>query len=127
MDATLGIFPDKPVKVGESWTKNTTMNIQPFSMAIEAKYTLKSVADGKANIDVASVIKVNPAGQADPRMKDVKIDLNGTQSGTMVVETESGQLLSSNIKQSISGKINAQGMGMPMNVTGIIKTTSKKL
>jgi len=127
MGATLDMFPEKAVKIGDSWTKNTTMDVQPFSMAIETRYTLKSVADGKANIDVASVIKVNPAGQADPRMKDVKIELNGTQTGTMVVATESGQLISGDIKQSITGKINTQGMEMPMNVTGVIKTTSKKL
>jgi len=127
MGATLDMFPGKPVKIGESWIKNTTMDVQPFSMAMEIKYTLKSVADGKANIDVSTSIKVNPAGQADPRMKDVKIDLSGTQSGTVIVEIESGQLLSGDIKQSITGKINTQGMEVPMTVTGVIKTTSKKL
>jgi len=51
MDYFFSPFPDKPVKVGDSWDRSMNITAQ-FPMTINASYTLKDVRDGIATLDV---------------------------------------------------------------------------
>lgn len=125
MQTSFNFYPDKPVKPGDSWTKTSTMNMQIFTMSVDSKYTLKEIKGDLAIIDVNSNINMAPGN--NPEMKDIKIELSGSQTGTMEVETASGQVLSSNIQQKITGKMNAQGQEMPVEMNSKISITGKKL
>lgn len=125
MQMSFNFYPDKPVKPGESWNKKTTMNIQVLTMSIDSKYTLKEVKGDNAIVSVDSKITMDPGTSSE--MQGMKMDMSGTQSGTMEVEIKTGQLLSGNLTQKISGKISAGGQEMPMDTNSDIVITGKKL
>lgn len=123
MQTSFNIFPDKPVKVGESWTKTSDMNMQMMKMKMDTKYTLKKVDGDKATIEMDGKISTG----AGTEVQGMKLDLNGTQTGTMEVEIATGQAVSGDIKQIIKGKMQAGGQEIPMDVTSEIKITGKKM
>lgn len=125
MQNSFDIYPGKPVKVGDSWKKNSSMGVSGFSINMENTYTLKSIAAGKATIAVSSVMSL-PATQTNQGGMDMKMQMDGKQDGTMDVEIASGQILSGKTHQVINGKISVGGQEMPMDIAGDVIITSKK-
>ncbi len=112
------IFPDHKVKVGDSWEAD----IKPMKtddMKIHIKYTLKKLSGKKATIGLEGVITANEiAGQT--------INLSGTQSGEVVVDTRTGWTMSTHLTQDIKMKIEKNGMEIPMNISSTITSTTEK-
>lgn len=127
LESSFNIYPGKPVKVGDSWTRKSNFNMQIFQMSIEATYTLKSVNGGKATLAVDSKISMDPSASTDPKMQNLKMQISGTQKGTLELEVASGQLVSGAIKQEIKGNINAGGKDMPMELSSDVRMTGQKL
>ncbi len=126
MQNSFDIYPGKPVKVGETWKKNSSMGVSGFNINMANTYTLKSIANGKANIAVSSVMTL-PATEMNQAGMQMKMEMNGKQEGTMEVEIASGQILSGKTHQTITGKINVGGQEMPMDIAGDILINSKKM
>lgn len=81
------IFPDKAVKVGDTWTKSASIS-------------------GMASADVATVYKVKEI-KADEVVLDVSADLSinggkGTQTGTMKVDATSGLVTDAEMEQKLT-------------------------
>ena len=53
---SFGMYPDKPVKTGDTWTNTMNTNNQGIQMKIDNTYTLESVKDSTANVKVDSKI-----------------------------------------------------------------------
>ena len=99
-----GMFPERPVGVGDSWSK-TVFETARMPMTVENKWTLKERKNGIAFLAVESVIKSNP--DAEPmEMGPMKItmDLSGEQSGTYELDESTGWIVSSRITQKIYGE-----------------------
>jgi hypothetical protein len=88
---SFGIFPDKPVKIGDKWTK-TSKSMGKSGMTLNTTYTVKNIKDGKAYLDVYS--KVNTG---DPKAP-------GTQTGKMVVDTKTGLVTDANLNVKVEGE-----------------------
>ncbi len=112
------IFPDHKVKVGDSWEAD----IKPMKMDkmdIHIKYTLKKLSGKKATIGLEGTLTASKvAGQS--------INLTGTQSGVVVVDTKTGWTMSSHMTQDIKMKIEKNGMEIPMDISSTITSTVKK-
>lgn len=126
MQNSFDIYPGKPVKIGESWKKKSSMGVSGFSINMENTYTLKSITAGKATIAVSSVMSL-PATETNQGGMDMKMQMDGKQDGTMEVEISSGQILSGKTHQVINGKISVGGQEMPMDIAGDVIITSKKM
>ena len=121
MNQGFGYIPEKPVAVGDSWTKNVAIS-SGYPMLAENRYTLAERKNGKLHIDVDSTIKPAPDGepmQMGPMT--MRADLSGTQTGSMVVDEATAWVDRSELEQDISGtlKIENANQSIPM----IIKST----
>lgn len=104
-----GFYPDTPVKVGDTWTKmkTTTMGMQN---EVETTYTLKERKRGIATIEFSSKIKSDPNAEAVEMMgMEMSYDLEGTQSGTIMVNEKTGWAKKTEGTQKMEGTMNMSG------------------
>ena len=112
------VFPDHKVKVGDSWEAS----IKPMKsdkMILHIKYTLKKLSGKKATIAIDGTISADS-------LADQSINLSGTQSGEVVVDTKTGWTMSSRMTQDIKMKVEKNGMEIPMNISSTINSTAEK-
>ncbi len=112
------VFPDHKVKVGDSWEAS----IKPMKsdkMILHIKYTLKKLSGKKATIAIDGTISADS-------LADQSINLSGTQSGEVVVDTKTGWTMSSHMTQDIKMKVEKNGMEIPMNISSTINSTAEK-
>lgn len=126
MGSSFNFYPDKPVKVGESWTKDISSSMQMFKMDIKSTYTLKEIKGDVAILDSKATITMSPDATADPRMKDMKMEMKGDMTGEMQVDIPSGMAISGSLSQDIDGKMSMQGQEMPMSIKSKITLSGKQ-
>ena len=126
MQGMLAPYPDKPVVIGESWSKTTNV-ARGFPMQIDSTYTLKERADGMATLAVESTIKSDPrpVGTGPAR---ATVEISGKRTGEMVVHETTGWTMSSKLAMDFKGSRKISGpmeMTIPLTVTGqmTVKTT----
>lgn len=124
METSLNIFPDKAVKVGDTWKKDAAMSMQMFKMNISSTYTLTEVKGNIATITMDSEIKMGQDNNS--QTNGMTMEMKGTQKGKMDVELNTGMTLTGNITQDIKGEMQVQGQKMPMNIKSEIKITGKQ-
>jgi hypothetical protein len=117
---SFAVYPDNPVKPGDSWTKTMTMNSNGIPMKSENTYTLTSVDGDKANIKVAAKIS-----SADSTTANAVSNLSGTIDGTSVYEISSGMVVSGDMDMKMSVK--TQQQPTPIVVDVKMTMTGKKL
>jgi len=133
MGLMFDIYPDKPVRIGDAWTKKDSIAMGFLNLEVAGTYTLQARSDGMSTIEVTSTIKAKP-GAALPGagMMDVTINMNGTQKGTLVISEDSGWIKEGTITQNISGYIEMvnpatnETISMPMSVISKTSYTSEK-
>jgi len=119
-----GNLPGKQVAKGDKWDVTVNMNSGGMSLDIISTYKLDGVQGNNANINAESNIQT--ANNAEPlEYGPAKItygDIKGLAKSTMVLDMQSGLLISSTTKTHIAGNLslNAQGMNMtiPMEIDG---------
>ncbi|GHT21362.1 hypothetical protein AGMMS4957_10020 [Bacteroidia bacterium] len=100
-------YPQKAVKAGDSWTGDFSFAIAGISSDTKNTYTLKSVKNNTALIDVLSVMSG---------------DLSGDQTGEITLDIKTGLPTSAVTTQTIkNGKLNMQGVEIIMDM--VSKTT----
>ena len=116
-EQSFNFYPDKAVKVGESWNTEITMPMNNMNFGIKTKNTLKEVSNKMATIEVT--------GDIDMDMGEGKF--SGTQTGTMIVDTTTGMPVTSDVSLNLKGSIKAQGMEIQMELVQKTKTTTKAI
>ena len=95
-------YPEDPMSVGDSWTADTEMNVGiPFSVV--SVYTLTSVDDGLATLDVTIEMDSEGAPMELGPGATAEAFLTGSQTGTMTVDLQSGLMMTYEQGGSISG------------------------
>lgn len=103
------VYPDKPVKVGDSWYKEN-VTTGAIGLIIKTTYTLTGRKNGKALVDVKGSVSPNPDNEALEMMgMTMSYNLVGPLSGTMVIDEKTGWVDESNIDQDLKGKVNISG------------------
>jgi hypothetical protein len=112
LSQTLGFFPDKPVKVGDTWVKNTTSEMG-MKLDLKTTYTLKERKNGTAIIEFMSDVKTNP-NEAPLEMMGMTMsyDMKGTMKGMITVDEKTGWAIKNTGEQNMKGKMNMSGAGM---------------
>jgi hypothetical protein len=114
-----GVYPEKPVKVGDSWNRNLSRDMNNMKMNVDVKYTVKEINDKSVMLDLTGTIK--SASGADS-VSAVKVDMTGDQKGTMEILRSSGLTKQGNIDMNM--KMTA--MGNPINVKANITIEGKE-
>jgi hypothetical protein len=115
-----GFYPANPVKAGDSWNSTPAMSVDNMDINVKTKYTLKDVSRNMATI----------AEESDITMKasvDLEGKLTGTQSGTLLVDTQTGMPVSSETSQKISGILTAQGFDVQTDISTRVKTSTTEV
>lgn len=130
MNQITNIYPDKAVDVGDAWVKTFSGSIANLLHSeATSNITLSELNGDIALLAVDSRLTFSKlAGTGgNPMLESAEFDMSGTQRGTMEVDVKSGLPIRSKLKQDITGKMNMQGMEIPMTITSDITTTGKKL
>lgn len=110
------MYPDKPVKVGDSWEKENDMSVAGIAMKMLGKYTLVSVKDGIGSIDMEGAI--NGKGSMNTGGGNVEMDMNGGQKGRIDITMSNGYIKGSDIKMDIKADMKVMEQTIPMVVKG---------
>ena len=119
-DQSFKIYPNNPVKAGDSWDKENMTTVNNMNTGLKTKYTLKSVSKNVVTIAVEGEIEVNPGAGVEGKIA-------GTQTGTMNVDAKTGLTLTSDVTQSMKGTLKTQGMDILMEMTAKTKTSIKEV
>lgn len=124
MESSFKIYPDKPVKIGDSWTVDTKMQM---TMPIETitTYTLKLVKDGIAFLNVNG--NLISKGSFDSMGTKIETDLKGTNSGDMQIDLKTGLVLSSHLRLEMYGTMKAKDQNIDFDMEGINQITGKEI
>ncbi|MCK5708372.1 MAG: hypothetical protein KAI43_12045 [Candidatus Aureabacteria bacterium] len=101
-----GMYADKVLNIGDTW--ETKMSMQGnFPMNTINKFTLKDIVKGNAVIAVQVEIGSLDGKQSMPGMPDgsMKVSLKGTGTGEILVDIDTGWIVSSTMDQIIDGEI----------------------
>lgn len=89
-EAVLKFAPNREVSPGDSWDVVNTFS-SGFPMIIRSSATLREFADGRAIVDMESVVEPNPDAPAvDQGGAMLRYELFGAMTGTVVLLEESG-------------------------------------
>lgn len=116
---TLIIFPDKELNKGDTWSEDQSMEA-PFAMNIQTTYELADYDEETVTLNISSDIftegdEMNMGGAT------MTPDLSGIQSGTIIIDRNTGLVLEGNMEQLITGIMNMtspQEMEIPMEISG---------
>jgi len=122
-DPTFGMVPGKPVAKGESWTRDSTINLGPIgSYKGSYKYTLegfdeknKDLAKIKIETTLTYAAPTEPGDGLPFKIKDAKLSSKDAK-GTATFDVKKGRLENSNQSLSLEGELNIEIGGMPTKV-----------
>lgn len=124
MESSLKIYPAKPVKIGDSWTVDTKMQM---TMPIETitRYTLKEVKDGIAYLNINGTLLSK--GAFETMGNKMETDLTGTNNGDAELDIKTGLILDSHLRIEMSGTMQSVGQKIDFDLQGINKIKGKEI
>lgn len=113
-------YPEKPVKIGDSWSKNLDRSINNMKMNMDMKYTLKDIKEKTVLIDVAGKIKTS-GNESD---KATGVNMNGDTKGSMEIDKATGTVNHCEMEMTIKGTV--PGLSQPMDMKSKITIEAKQ-
>jgi len=126
MDDLFKIFPDSAVHIGDTW-RVTYQQSNDIPLKIKTSYTLKDINDNIAIIESEGVIYSDSTSTEFLSYNGASIDLKGKQEGQYEVDTQTGMLLSCNIRTNVEGDVQVAGRDVPVTIKTSLKMTGKKV
>jgi hypothetical protein len=130
MESMLAIYPERPVKPGEQWTRKASIS-KGLPMVMDNTFTLKEVGGDVATLDVKSKLTSNSeATPIDSGPRKLTYSLSGEQTGTMKVDRATGWMKSAEMQQKVSGEMTTDAGGgrvakSPITIDTTVKLESK--
>jgi hypothetical protein len=106
----LYIFPNKEVKVGDSWEKNTSMSGQ-MPAKYNSTYTVKEIEGDMVTLEENS--KITSSNE--------KMEMDGKVKGTLIVDSRSGLVVSADQNMNITAKM----QGTSFDIKAVTKVKGK--
>jgi hypothetical protein len=115
-------FPDKTIKVGDTWTTDSVTN-NGFQMENHSVYTLKSADEKGYAISVATDLKTSPNQTMVNKGMKMSPNFKGNSTTNILLNKSTGWLSSSSSTSAITGEISILDMGdMKMDMSMNTKT-----
>ena len=106
------IFPNKVVKPGDSWQKDYRKGGK-IPANFSTTYTVRKIDNDQLTLDTKAII--TSAGE--------KMEVKGEQTGTLLVDSKTGMVVSAEFKQGMDAKM--ADFGMKVKATGSVKGKEK--
>jgi hypothetical protein len=126
---TLGNYPDKPVEIGDSWSRKRNLSLG-FWLILDSKWTLQKREAGAALIGATGTMRSDPNS---PPMEvsgmKMKFDVAGTYESTLRMDEATGLIALDQGRQQFKGDIKMLGdaQGPPMMTIPIASEITSKL
>jgi len=122
-DETMNIYPDKKLKLEESWSDKENINEGPMKGSSDLTRTLTSVDSKNTKITVKGTQNLK-GSEAQEGMK-MSVNANANVNGSILIDTQSGWINNVNItkKETLKRTIDANGQKQTMTET-VTTTTS---
>ena len=128
MNQTFGmmfnLYPDKPVKVGDSWEKENDIEMGMMKMKVKTTYTLTGVKNGIAELTMNGTL--GSKGTMNQQGTNIDMDMKGSQKGRINVKLETGYIDNGNYDMDITADMDAMGQKIPMTIKGKYSITGNK-
>lgn len=126
MDMVLSVFPEGPVKKGDTWTSRQLSNTG-FPLFIDNTFTLKQVKGDMAEIEVsADIVLDTDNANFSLQGMEATFFLEGVRKGTLMMEVSTGWVTSAIFDDDIAGSITISEMAdFPEGLTIPIESKSK--
>lgn len=108
------MYPGKPVKIKDSWNVNNAIDLAGMIMKIDTKYTLVSVKDGLAEINIDA--SIDSKGTMSQAGMNFDMDMKGTQTGKFYITLSDGYIQKGNYSMDVKTEMDIQGQKIPMNI-----------
>ncbi|MBI2864589.1 MAG: hypothetical protein HYX94_08530 [Chloroflexi bacterium] len=116
MQNALSIYPDKPVKIGDAWTRRITLT-RGYPMVSDNTWKLTGRKGGVASIAVSSQVEsLASSGTGGAAV----FKLSGTQEGTIELEEATGWIRRSKMSQRLSGQVETGPQSWPISMESTI-------
>jgi hypothetical protein len=112
------MYPDKPVRIGDTWEKENEVTISGITMKMQGKYKLASVKDGVAYVDIDGKFKGKGKMQQGGMDMEMEMDMDGGQKGNINIGIADGYLKDSQITMDIKADMNMMGQKIPVTMKG---------
>ena len=110
------LYPDKPVKVGDTWNKEVEFAMKGMNNKQEITYKVKEITADNVVLDLKGDIKTSGSTPSDSTTKAPAMSMTGTETGTMTLDRTSGMTTSGDIDMILKGMVEVQGKKMPMDM-----------
>jgi hypothetical protein len=108
------MYPDKPVKVGDSWEKISDVNVAGVNMKLKNNFTLSAVKDGIASLKVEG--KLDGKGNMQQGNMNMEMEVNGKQDGTIDLKLSDGLLVGSALVLDADAGLKMMGQSVPVKL-----------
>ncbi|MDQ2730865.1 MAG: DUF6263 family protein [Armatimonadota bacterium] len=113
MEKASPLYPAGRVGVGSRWTSAQSL-VKPFPMTVGVTYQIVGLRHGTADIRFTSTIHGDPSQSVYHLPgQSVSVQIGGTQTGTMKIDTATGWQRDVNFEQYIAGHIRVNAAGQP--------------
>jgi len=128
------IYPDRPVAVGDSWSKERSI-VTPTPMTTNTTWTLVAREKGVVSIDMTSEVTSDPDAPAIPMGPvQMKVEPVAAPHGTLAIDEKTGLIADSTISHELSGTISTTGapggppkMSWPVHIEVSVRLTIELL
>lgn len=110
------MYPDHPVRVGDTWEKESDIGMGPLKMRMKNKFRLEQVSNGIATVQIET--KYSGKGKMEQNNMSVDMDMDGTQSGKIGVGLDDGYLEGADYKMKVKAKANIMGQKITYDMQG---------
>ncbi|MCX2573484.1 DUF6263 family protein [Pedobacter sandarakinus] len=123
MESSLKIYPEQPVKVGDTWTVDTKIQL---TMPVETitKYTLKDVKGNTAYLNINGTLVSK--GEFSSMGNKIQTNLTGTNAGDAELDLKTGLITKSHSRIELVGKLETMGTNIDFELQGINKITAQE-
>jgi hypothetical protein len=102
----MGIYPDEPVELGASWVEKKTTT-RSLELITEERRTLQKREAGVSTIVETGLAKSDPsAPPAGSGLVKTKMDVAGTEEGTIQMDERTGLIRTDRSRQVLKGQMN---------------------
>ena len=120
-------YPDSAIKSGQSWSKKTSLTGE-IKMDANVKYTLSSIDDGIAKIDIESILASSGVNKPISIMgQQVEADISQKTIGSLEVDIATSMLTEGKMKSTINGTITVLNHVVPVEISSKRFISIKKL
>ena len=118
-------YPDKPVKIGDSWNKDVDFGVSGIKSTSQITYKVKDITSSSVILDMKGETKTLTKSAQDTTGMAPSTNFSGSSTGSMTVDRTTGLITAGDIDLTMKGSIDMKGNKMPMDMKGKITFGNK--